>query len=616
MDAHANNAYGKLTNSPGLAGTSAVLESGGAELPAVPFNATLIDITNPFPTARPEIVRVTNVAGNTCTIERAQEGTVARNLLAGMYLVNTATKKTFEDIEKRISPSVSKTGRVYVSKDASASDANDGASWQTAKATIKAAIEALPLSPEGGRVGVVMLGFGVFEENSTGRVVTAGHCFEESPYVEVPGATAEDVGSFLITLKEKTPEGARVKEVVEGELTRTGEGTKASPFVYKMNAGNKKYVVLGGGFGLGETRNTGFDGAETVFIAKAAILLPTGVAIEGVGPLSGYHGGESVGGGSKILDNGTGITIGVESGTGEKNEVGNQTLSGGGALRQLVVEGNQENLYGFYVACNYNTDFRNVAFINHGIAGTVIGSKAAVSFKMDHVDFRLNGIRALAYAAGTTYKKGERASEAGLTYELTVATAKGVTPAGNPGSWKQVLYPVQWSGGLRVPGAPNQGNLDTVRCLGNFGIGAELVGVATKDCEFSKTEATERLTSGYGLVSGGYGTTGSVTMFAGWCENNAKAAVIGGGIFIGTTFQGHNREECAIKTSGGRVIAIGCSTFSHLNAFIEEGSGEEQIQVFGITSTGSGAETVAVKRNKIENPNITMAEASGYAHTK
>jgi hypothetical protein len=69
----------KVTVSTGYdqAATSIVLSSGGSSLPATPFNMTWwnsTDYSDPSDDPNSEIVRVTNVSGNTLTITRAAEG--------------------------------------------------------------------------------------------------------------------------------------------------------------------------------------------------------------------------------------------------------------------------------------------------------------------------------------------------------------------------------------------------------------------------------------------------------------------------------------------------------------------------------------------------------------
>lgn len=83
LDAFKN--FAKVTLSTGYtsAATTVVLSAGGgALLPAVPFNAVWWDstlATDPADDPLVEIVRVTNIATDTLTITRAQEGTAATN---------------------------------------------------------------------------------------------------------------------------------------------------------------------------------------------------------------------------------------------------------------------------------------------------------------------------------------------------------------------------------------------------------------------------------------------------------------------------------------------------------------------------------------------------------
>lgn len=77
--------FAKVVVSTGYdsAATSIVLNSGnGALLPAAPFNAVWwnsTDFADPSDDPNVEIVRVTNIATDTLTVTRAQEGTTAKN---------------------------------------------------------------------------------------------------------------------------------------------------------------------------------------------------------------------------------------------------------------------------------------------------------------------------------------------------------------------------------------------------------------------------------------------------------------------------------------------------------------------------------------------------------
>lgn len=102
FDAHKNLAYSLVATAPAPAasGTSLVVTAGqGTRFPAVPFNAVICAINElPVP-SNAEIVRVTNIATDTLTIVRAQEGTAARTVLVGDQIFAAITAKTLTDIE-------------------------------------------------------------------------------------------------------------------------------------------------------------------------------------------------------------------------------------------------------------------------------------------------------------------------------------------------------------------------------------------------------------------------------------------------------------------------------------------------------------------------------------
>jgi hypothetical protein len=104
LDAVAN--FIKLTLSQGYDqnATSIVVASGGSSLPAVSFQMTWWNSTDyPDPSDDPnkEIVRVTNVSGNTLTVTRGQEGIAAstKNTAGKTYqLMLGITAKMITDI--------------------------------------------------------------------------------------------------------------------------------------------------------------------------------------------------------------------------------------------------------------------------------------------------------------------------------------------------------------------------------------------------------------------------------------------------------------------------------------------------------------------------------------
>lgn len=104
-DSHANFAYSTIATapSPSTSGTSLVVATGeGALFPTVPFNATIWPASLQPTSGNAEIVRVTARSTDTLTIVRAQEGSVARNILVGDQIAATITVKTLTDVENPI----------------------------------------------------------------------------------------------------------------------------------------------------------------------------------------------------------------------------------------------------------------------------------------------------------------------------------------------------------------------------------------------------------------------------------------------------------------------------------------------------------------------------------
>jgi hypothetical protein len=111
LDAVAN--FIKLLVSQGYdeSATSIVLSAGGSSLPSAPFNLVywnITDFADPSDDPNVEIVRVTAVSGNTLTVERGQEGTVAstKNTPGKTYrMILGITAKMITDIQGNLQKS-------------------------------------------------------------------------------------------------------------------------------------------------------------------------------------------------------------------------------------------------------------------------------------------------------------------------------------------------------------------------------------------------------------------------------------------------------------------------------------------------------------------------------
>jgi hypothetical protein len=113
FDGIANLTYSTVSYPPAFAGsdiTLGVAPGTGPNYPAVPFNCTVWPRGAIPLKTNAEIIRVTAVNGDIFTILRAQEGTTMQPINVGYQIANTATAKTFTDIQKYITGFLSDPG--------------------------------------------------------------------------------------------------------------------------------------------------------------------------------------------------------------------------------------------------------------------------------------------------------------------------------------------------------------------------------------------------------------------------------------------------------------------------------------------------------------------------
>lgn len=100
FDSHKNFAITTVTTvpTPATSGTTLIV-SDATIFPATPFNAVVWPI-NTQPTATTaEVIRVTSIVGNTLTITRNQESSIARAITVGDAVANNITARALTDIE-------------------------------------------------------------------------------------------------------------------------------------------------------------------------------------------------------------------------------------------------------------------------------------------------------------------------------------------------------------------------------------------------------------------------------------------------------------------------------------------------------------------------------------
>jgi hypothetical protein len=252
------------------------------------------------------------------------------------------------------SPLIATSAAVHVATDGN--DSNNGRTWATAKATIAAAIAALPTNG-----GTVELGYGTFNVASTGRrgavTLTSG-----SADVADTNAAAGDVGAYVIV----------------GNTTDVAVITAVTP-----------------GTGFTMSRPAATSGARTAIVTKPGLVLPAGVRLRGRG--TSYEETNPVQTRShpattEIHDTGTGVTIMCEHLGLDQSAMSYQ-------LTDLALTGNPSNYFGLAAMNIWFLQLSNLEISNHGVAG-LLGSLNENSWSVRDVRFIKNGSTTSNYVTG------------------------------------------------------------------------------------------------------------------------------------------------------------------------------------------------------------------------
>jgi hypothetical protein len=224
------------------------------------------------------------------------------------------------------------TATQYVTTDGN--DARNGLTWETGKATVQAAINALPVN--GGKV---YLGYGSHSVASYGRW-TSSTFTSGSATVADTGATSADVGRWVIA--PHLPDLAQITSVVVGTSYTTAVPANVT-------------------------------GTIDTIITAPAIVIPAGVELIGLG--SAWQDTQEVhyapqNSTTEILDTGTGVTIIPKKFYLAANQSQDYMRVG---LSDLTVRGQNTNMFGFFGENIWYGVATNVMFMSHGMAGAVLG---------------------------------------------------------------------------------------------------------------------------------------------------------------------------------------------------------------------------------------------------
>jgi hypothetical protein len=175
--------------SPATSGTSLVVVTGhGARFPAVPFNATVWPVNFQPDDDNAEIVRVTNITGDTLTITRHQESTSARAIVIGDLIAATITAKVLTDIEATVC-----MPKFIVFLDDTI--ANIPTLWSEATAIRGRTVVGMPASgTKGGTVGSALTN--LLDRTHTHTYDTIAHV-HSVPWVGTPGSNSNGLAANM-----------------------------------------------------------------------------------------------------------------------------------------------------------------------------------------------------------------------------------------------------------------------------------------------------------------------------------------------------------------------------------------------------------------------------------
>lgn len=289
VDALKNFAYGTLSNSPGTAGTSFVLQTGqGANFPTGTFSCTCWPVNQLPLSSNSEIVRGT-VSGDTLTVTRQQEGTGAINVVAGYQIAQTITAGLLAEIIASIVTSFNtRSGAVTLTKadvtgtgltytDVGADQSGIAASLVGTETTRAEAAEAL-LAPKAAPTftGLVTIPTRSPGDSTTAAASTAFVTAAVAAAVGVGGATASawPVGSVFLAYSATNP------ATLLGFTSTWVQIAQGQMLVGQLNA-DPNFGTLG---------NTG--GALTVTLSTNQIPAHTHTFTTGLSPANNHtHGG-------------------------------------------------------------------------------------------------------------------------------------------------------------------------------------------------------------------------------------------------------------------------------------------------------------------------------------
>lgn len=477
FDAHSNFGYSTVAvaPAPALTGLSLTVQAGqGALFPAVPFNCTVWPAGVAPLASNAEIVRVTNIAGDTLTIVRAQEGTSAIAIDVGFQIANTTSNKVFTDIETAIPVTfVSNISAGAQSASGQIVFANaNGITFNMNAGTVTASHDGITsqsvqtqnaVSVEGSTGNIVFANANNITFGFNNSTVTASAGLTQSTQ---PVAASASNGSFLFSTLAFSNANGITFGTSAGSIISASHNALTSQSNQAASASNGSFTF----------QTLGFSNANNVtFGTSAGGIVTASVAAAGAGSVNFSAGTTSNNLASVTFANANGITFGLNAGTITASHNGltsqsNQaaSASNGSFTFQTLGFSNANGV-------TFGTSAGSIVTASVG-AGVAAGSLAAGGSTMalgqvvfsnsNGISFSLNGSTVTASHDALTSQSNQAASASNgsFTFQtLGFSNANNVTFGTSAGSIITASVAAAGGGGsINFSAGTTSNNLDSV----------------------------------------------------------------------------------------------------------------------------------------------------------
>lgn len=517
-------------------------------MPSVPFNATVWPVGVKPLASNAEIVRVTNVSGDTLTITRAQEGTAAISIAVGYQFSATITAKTLTDAELNITDG---SGNVP-SGTLRFSNAN-GVSFGLNGSTMTASHNAL----------------------TTAALSNHSHGNPQLNLTNLSGTTASNSAGFTLSLSAANPSGGAFSAGVSNVGNTGGDtgvsGTRlvlvGSQNITLNQATDANGLTVSFSGGAGAAGNTGFisAGGDTASLGTVVFSNSNGMSfgVNGQTVTASHNGLTTARASNDAVGLNTALTAGPLAWT--VNSAGISLNAGSAAGTTSGFGGNLIS-----GSMTHNTAGLNLSLNHPAWLTTAMASNAATLSNIRvSAGTTSNLLSALTFADGNGVSFGLNASTLTASHNgLTSQSNQNVTAANGGFAFQTLSFSnlngisFGTSAGSAITASHNA--LTTARAS------TDAIGLNTAQSNVTWTVNSSGLSldargyAGTGTTFNGANVSGSMTVNSNGVQLSLSAGAGGGGVtpvasasngsFSFTTLAFSNANNVTFGTSAGSII--------------------------------------------------------------